>query len=47
MMGKQEKSSVREELLRYRQDAQKKKAAAPRDAVRKSTPKKKKVKEAR
>ena len=44
-MGKQEKLSVREELLKYRQDAKKKKDAAPRDAVRKSPPKKKKVKE--
>lgn len=44
-MGKREKPSVREELLKYRKDAQKKKEAAPRDAVRKSTPKKKKVKE--
>lgn len=44
-MGKQEKPSVREELLKYRKDAQQKKEVAPRDAVRKSTPKKKKVKE--
>ena len=45
LMGKKEKPSVREELLKYRKDAQKKKEAAPRDVVRKSTPKKKKVKE--
>ena len=45
LMGKQEKPSVREELLKYRKDAQQKKEVAPRDAVRKSTPKKKKVKE--
>ena len=45
LMGKQEKTSVREELIKYRQEAQKKKDAAPRDAVRKSAPKKKKVKE--
>lgn len=45
LMGKREKPSVREELLKYRKDAQKKKEAAPRDVVRKSTPKKKKVKE--
>lgn len=43
--GKQEKPSVREELLRYRKDAEKKKESTPRDAVRKSAPKKKKVKE--
>ena len=45
LMGKREKPSVREELLKYRKDAQKKKEVAPRDVVRKSTPKKKKVKE--
>lgn len=44
-MGKQEKPSVREELMRYRKDAEKKKDSTPRDVVRKSTPKKKKVKE--
>ena len=45
LSGKQEKPSVREELMKYRQDAQKKKDVAPRDAVRKPSAKKKKVKE--
>lgn len=44
-MGKQEKTSVREELLKYRKEAEQKKSAAPRDAVRGTAPKKKKVKE--
>ena len=43
--GKPEKPSVREELLKYRTEAQKKKEVTPRDAVRKSPAKKKKVKE--
>lgn len=45
LLGKQEKTSVREELMKYRNEAKKKKEITPRDAVRKSPAKKKKVKE--
>ena len=44
-LGKQEKTSVREELMKYRNEAKKKKEITPRNAVRKSPAKKKKVKE--
>jgi len=44
-MGKPEKTSVREELMKYRAETKKKNEISPRDAVRKSPAKKKKVKE--
>jgi len=44
-MGKPEKTSVREELMKYRAETKKKNEISPRDAIRKSPAKKKKVKE--